>query len=64
MNITVQTHYDIQYLTIRISGCMNATTEPAFLSLIHGMEYLMHHPHEPIMHSINKHFKVNNSPHQ
>ena len=45
MHITVQTRYDIQYLTIRISGYMNALTEPTFLSLKNGMGYLMHHTH-------------------
>ena len=49
IHITAQTSYDIQYLTMRLSGYMNAPTEPAFLSLKHGMEYLIHHPHEPIM---------------
>ena len=49
MHTTVQTRYDIQYLTMRLSGYMNAPTEPAFISLKHGMEYLMYHPHEPIM---------------
>ena len=38
---------------------MNATTEPAFISLRHGMEYLMHHPHDPIIHSRKKVFKLN-----
>ena len=37
MHITVQTCYDIQYLTMRHSGYMNAPTEPAFLALKHGM---------------------------
>ena len=49
MHTTVQTHYDLQYLTMRLSGFMNAPTEPAFLALKHGMEYLMHHPQETIM---------------
>ena len=49
MHTTVQTHYDIQYLTTRLSGYMNAPTEPAFIALKHGMEYLKHHPHEIIM---------------
>ena len=40
---SVQTRYDIQYLTIRLSGYMNTPTEPAFIALKHGMEYLMHH---------------------
>ena len=32
-----------------VSGYMNAPIEPNFLSLENGMEYIMHHPHEPIM---------------
>ena len=51
MYITVQTRYNIQYLTMRLSGYMNAPTEPDFLALRHGMEYLMHHPHETIIYS-------------
>ena len=38
MHITVQTSYDLQYLTMRISGYTNAPTEPAFIALKHGME--------------------------
>ena len=49
MHITVQTRYDLQYLTMRLSGYMNSPTEPAFLDLKYSMEYLVHHPHEPIM---------------
>ena len=49
MHTTVQTQYDPQYLTMRLSGCMNAPTEPAFLALKDGMEYLIHNPHEIIM---------------
>ena len=64
MNITVQTCYDLQYLTIQLSGYMNASTEPAFLALKHGMEYLMHHPHEPIMHPRKKIHRTEESPHQ
>ena len=54
MHITVQTSYDLQYLTICLSVYMNTPTEPTFLALVHGMEYLMHHPHEPIMYSRKK----------
>ena len=54
MHTTVQTHYDLQCLTMRLSGYMNAPTEPAFIDLKHLMEYLMHHPHEPIMYSRKK----------
>ena len=46
MHITVQKRCGIQYITMHISGYMNAPKEPAFISLIHGMEYLMNHPHE------------------
>ena len=54
MHITVQTRYDRQYITMIISGYINALTEPYFLVLRHDMEYLMHHPHELIMYSRNK----------
>ena len=37
MHITDQTCYDIQYLTMRLSGYINAPKEPLFLSLRHGM---------------------------
>ena len=33
MKTTVQTCYDIQYITIRLSGYMNAPTEPEFIAL-------------------------------
>ena len=49
MYITVQTCYAIQYLTIQLSGYMNNPTELSFLSVFHGMEYIMHHMHEPII---------------
>ena len=44
MHITVQTRYDLHYLIMRFSGYMNAPTEPAYLALKHGVEYLMRHP--------------------
>ena len=34
---------------MRLSGYMNAPAEPEFITLRHGMEYLMFKPHEPIM---------------
>ena len=61
MHITVQTRYDIQYLIMRLSGYINAPTEPAFLALRHGMEYFMYQPHEPITYSRNNVFKLNES---
>ena len=64
MNITVQTRYDHQYITMIISGYMNALTEPYFLVLRHYMEYLMHHLHELIMYSRKKNSKVDESPYQ
>ena len=64
IHITVQTQYDLQCLTMRISGYMNAPTEPAFLVIKHGMEYLMHHPQEPIMYSRNKIYRTKDSPHR
>ena len=39
---------------MRLSGYMNAPTEPDFLALKHGMEYLMPHSHKPIMYSRKK----------
>ena len=59
MYITVQTCYGLQYLIMSLSGYMNAPIEPDFLSLRHGMEYLMHHPYEPIMYSKKKIYKNN-----
>ena len=64
MHITVQTRYGIQYITMNLSGYMNAPTEPAFLALKHGMEYLMHHTHETIMYSRNKTHITEKSPHK
>ena len=57
--ITVQTFYDLQYLTMCLSIYINAQTKLAPLPLRHGMEYLTHHPHEPIMYSRKKIFKTN-----
>ena len=51
MHITFQTFCDLQYLTMLLSVYTNAPTEPDFIAFKHGMEYLMHHPHEPIMYS-------------
>ena len=61
-NITFQTLYDIQYLTIRFSGYMNTPKEPEFLSLVHGMEYLVHHPQKVIMYSRKNIFNLNERP--
>ena len=41
---------------------MNAPTEPAFLALKHGMAYLMHHTHEPIIYSGKKSIKLKKTP--
>ena len=51
MNITAQTRYDIQYITMRLSGYMNATTETEFIALRHGILYLMHQQNEPSIYS-------------
>ena len=64
MHITVENCYGLQYLTMRISGYMNAPTETALLALKNGMEYIMHHPHEPIMYPRNKMYKTYERPHQ
>ena len=37
---------------MRPSGYVNLLTEPVFLALKHGIEYIMHHTHEPIMYFI------------
>ena len=37
MYITIQTIYDFQYITMRLSGYIYAPTELAFLALKHGM---------------------------
>ena len=64
MHITFKTLYDLQYLTIQLSGHMNAPREPAFIAIKNGMKYPMHHPHEPIMYSRNKIHRTEESPHQ
>ena len=64
MDITENTHYDLQYLTVCISGYMNDPTQPALLDIRYGMEYLMHHPHEPVMYSTNIFFKTNKIPYK
>ena len=64
MHITVQTRYGVQYLIMRLSVYMNSPTEPAFLDLKHVMEYLMHHPHEPIMYSRKNIYNNHEIPHQ
>ena len=63
-HVTSQTSYDLQYLTMHLSGYMNAPKEPAFLALKHGIEYLIHHPHEPIMYLRNKMHRTEYIPHQ
>ena len=47
-----------------LSGCMNAPTEPDFIDLKHGMEYIMHHPHESIIYSRKNIYKTDENPHQ
>ena len=64
MHITVQTCYDIQYIPMRLSGYMNSPTESDLLDLKHCMEYLTHHPHEPIIYSRDKIYKTHEIPHQ
>ena len=61
MHMMFQTRYELQYLTLRLIGYMNAPSETAFLALYQFMDYIMHHPHEPIMYSRNKVFKNNES---
>ena len=64
MHITVQTRYDLQYLTTRLRGFINAPTKLSFIALKHGMEYHMHHPNEPIMYSRNNINKNEEIPHK
>ena len=59
MHITFQKFYDLQYITMRISVYMKSPTELEFLALCHGMEYIMYHPHEPIMYLRKYIFKAN-----
>ena len=49
---------------MRLSGYINSPIEPGFLSLRHGMGYLMHHSNEPIAYSRNENYKLNDIPHQ
>ena len=51
MHITVQTRYDLQYITMRLCGYLNYLIEPSFLALSLDMEYIMYHLHEPMMYS-------------
>ena len=64
MHITVKTRYDIQYITMRISGYTNAPKEPYFIDIKHGMKYIMQNLHEPIMYSRNNIYKNDKIPHQ
>ena len=43
---------------------MNTPKEPDFIALKHGMENLMHHPHEPITYSRKKIHKTDKISHQ
>ena len=49
MHITFQNCYNLQYITMRLSGYTNPPAYPSLLALRYGMGYLMPHPHEPIM---------------
>ena len=62
MHTTIQTCYDLQDLIMSLIEYMNDPNDPAFLALGHGMEYLMHHQHEPIMYSRKRIFKTNGIP--
>ena len=64
MHITVQTCYDLQYLTIKLSGYINSPEEHTFINIKHGIEYLIHHPHEPIMYPGKKIHKTEERHHQ
>ena len=43
---------------------MNDTMQTAFITLRHGIQYLMHHPQENIMYSRNKITKLNDISYQ
>ena len=43
---------------------MNSPTQPEFIAIRHGMEYLMHQPHEPIIYSTKNILKLNEIPNQ
>ena len=47
---------------MHLIGYINNTTEPEFLDLQYGIEYLLPHPHEPIVYSMKSIFKVYESP--
>ena len=64
IQITIQTRYDIQYITMRLSDYMNAPEEHAFIAFKHGMKYIIHHPHEPIMYSRKIIHRTDKTPHQ
>ena len=63
MHITVQTCYDLQYITICLSGYINNPAERALLPLRHSMEYVMNYPHESTLYSRKKISKTNEIPH-
>ena len=60
MHITVQTCYNLWYLTIRLIGYINALTETALPACRDDMENLMKHPHKSIVYSKNKISKKSN----
>ena len=64
VHITVQTRYYLQYLTMVLVSYMKSLTEVSLLALNHGMEYLMHNPHEPIIYSRNKIYMNHEISHQ
>ena len=43
---------------------MTDTTEPAYIFLVHGIEYLIDHPHQPIIYPRNNIFILNQIPYQ
>ena len=59
MNITAQTYYDLKYLTICLSRYINSRTEPSFLSLRNGMNYIMYNQHKLIIYPRKNIFKTN-----
>ena len=49
---------------MNLSGYINAPEETTFISLRHGMKYLMHNTYETIIYSRKNILKLNNTPHQ
>ena len=49
---------------MQLSGYMEAPRQSELLALIHGIKYLIQHPHEPIIYPKENNLKLNDIPHQ